>query len=510
MDKEQNNIKVLVRVRPLLSREIQDEIPQSLVSMPSNEQTYLQNPKTNESKSFYFDDCIWSFNRKDPHYTDNLQFYKQTGPDLLTHLFEGYNVCLLAYGQTSSGKTYTMMGDQTQPGIIPCLINDILKQMELSINQKIHCELKFSYMEIYNESVKDLLNPKNQTKCKIREHPQTGPYVENLKEITIKDYNHFLQLLNSGNLIRSTATTSMNDQSSRSHAIITLTLKQIKFENINDNDDGIDNESIGEASEEMISNIKLVDLAGSERLTKTKLFGQSDRIKEGSLINKSLTVLGRCIHLLSTKSKSIIPYRDSILTYILKENLSGNSKTCMLFCISPLDYEESLQTLNYANEVKKIKTIAKANKIKLSTIINWEELQKSDQSLIGSLKNEVEILTSKLSQLETNENVKSSSSTSISDSPNFTKIIEYLEKDSSKFKFENKYLKNQIINKNNHIIELNNHINYIEDEYQRLLLNYQILKNSKFQDSKLQLLNEIQLCNENFKIDLTEFDPKLF
>ncbi|KAI5953356.1 hypothetical protein KGF54_002727 [Candida jiufengensis] len=501
-NKNQNNIKVLVRVRPLLSREIQDEIPHSLVSMPPGaKQTTLRNPKTNESKSFYFDDCIWSFNKQDHHYIDNFNFYKQTGPDLLTHLFEGYNVCLLAYGQTSSGKTYTMMGDQTQPGIIPSLMNDILKQMELSINQKIHCELKFSYMEIYNEKVKDLLNH-NDLKCKVREHPITGPYIENLKEYTIKNYNRFLHLLNTGNSIRSTATTQMNDQSSRSHAIITLTLKQIKFEN---NDEG---EGIGEASEEMISNIKLVDLAGSERLTKTKLYGQNDRIKEGALINKSLTVLGRCIHLLSTKTKAVVPYRDSILTYILKENLAGNSKTCMLFCISPLDYEESHQTLNYANEVKKIKTLARANKTKLSTIINWEELQKTDQSIIDSLKDEIESLTSKLSNLETENN--SRSSTPPQTHLDFHKIIEYLEKDSSKIKFENLYLKNQLSKKNNHIMELNKHINYIEDEYQRLHNDYQNLYNQKFETTKNQLINEIQICNDSFKTDLSEFDPKLF
>ena len=165
-----------------------------------------------------------------------------------------------------------------------------------------------------------------------------------MKEYNIENYTQFLKLLAKGNSSRSTASTSMNDKSSRSHAIITLTLKQTKFEKFSGfSSDSDETNSIGDASEEMVSNIKLVDLAGSERLQKTKLYGQQERIKEGTLINKSLAVLGRCINLLSSNPSSLIPYRESILTYLLKENLGGNSKTCMIFVFLQLTMKKPIK-----------------------------------------------------------------------------------------------------------------------------------------------------------------------
>ncbi|KAG7664235.1 uncharacterized protein J8A68_002249 [[Candida] subhashii] len=531
MSEESNNIKVTVRVRPLLPRELtkNDNIPEPscLVSMPTNDpkKLVLEVPKsatpggngsgsnsrstssTEERKIYYFDECVWSFDKQHPNFTDNKKYYDKTGSELLTHLFEGYNVCLLAYGQTSSGKTYTMMGNKREPGIIPLLMKDILKQMEISVHQRINCELKLSYVEIYNEQVKDLLgNGGSSVKCKVREHPQTGPYVENVLEHRISDYNHFLQLLSKGNHARSTASTSMNDTSSRSHAIITLTLKQTRFESVNGESD------LGDAAEEMISNIKLVDLAGSERLSKTKLYGQKDRIKEGTLINKSLTVLGRCINLLATKNPSkpnvLVPYRESALTYILKENLSGNSKTCMIFCVSPIDFEETHQTLNYANEVKKITTTAKANKTRLVNVpVNWQELQKTDKTIIDSLKNEIEVLTSKLNRLESSASANVKVDQEVS---KFDKIIEYLESESAKVKFENKYLKSLLVKKNKHIEELDKHMTYIEHSYDSLFTQYKQSQMLNIEKAKEQLLEQTQSNISNIEIDLLEFDPAKF
>ena len=508
MPTNSNNIKVSVRVRPLLKREAlpDNETPLSLISMPVTEphKVILNNPKNKSSgndRTYLFDECIWSFNKDDSHFTDNWKYYEKTGPQLLSHFFDGYNVCLLAYGQTSSGKTYTMMGDREQPGIIPLLLKDILKQMDVSIKQKINCELKLLYVEIYNEQVNDLLEKVSTSKkCRVREHPITGPYVENVKDYTIESYDHFLKLLTLGNSNRSTASTSMNDKSSRSHAILTLTLKQTKFENTTLEDSDEVN-GIGEASEEMVSNIKLVDLAGSERLQKTKLYGQQDRLKEGTLINKSFTVLGRCINTLAANPTALIPYRESTLTYLLKENLAGNSKTCMIFCVSPLDYEESHQTLNYANEVKKIKTLAKANKTKLSNIpINWQQLQQTDQSVIDSLKDEIESLTSKLKQMEQVSLVENQKP--------IDNIIDYLEKESNKVTFENKYLKQMINMKNSHIKELNNHIDFITNEYQLLFNEYKELQQASLQKQKTKLLQSFEHIQNEIDLELKIFDPE--
>ncbi|KAK6457821.1 P-loop containing nucleoside triphosphate hydrolase protein [Scheffersomyces xylosifermentans] len=535
VDKD-TNIKVLVRVRPLLPREIaleDDESKKSLIQMPASDskRTILRVPTSSsfhtqktktfhnrspgseteeEFKKYNFDESIWSFDRNDPNYTDNNQFYHKTGPDIIDHFFQGYNVCLLAYGQTSSGKTYTMMGNRQEPGLIPLIIKDILRQKEILVNERINCEVKFSYMEIYNEQVNDLLSLDESIKCRVREHPVSGPYVENVKEFLINDYEDFKRYLNKGNTKRSTAATSMNDTSSRSHAIITLSLKQTKFKNSGDSMD------IGDADEEMISNIKLVDLAGSERLTKTKVFGQQDRMKEGTLINKSLTVLGRCINLLSSNSskphskQSVVPYRDSILTYILKENLAGNSRSFMIFCVSPIDFEETYQTLNYANQVKNIKTAAIANKTKLATIpVQWDVLRRSDQDAIDSLKREVQELTEKLSKLESSAFSNSSdTNVAVSDNNRFDKLINFLDSETSKLRFENKYLKTQLHQRDLQISEMHRHINYIDREYEslnqevhELQLNHQTMARNSLKGQCEQGL--VDIANE-----LELFDPK--
>lgn len=544
-DKQNANtsIKVLVRVRPLLAREMGDEdkvdVNECLVSMPAEDKTRieLRVPKTSsyhsqknkiirsneddtedEVKKYKFDQCVWSYDNRDEHYTSNRGFYESIGPRVIQDLFQGFNMCLLAYGQTSSGKTYTMMGKQHDEGLIPLIVRDILRYKERLIGERINCEVRISYMEIYNELVKDLLCESSETKkCRVREHPTKGPYVENLNEYQIENYGDFLNYLTRGNSHRSTASTSMNDKSSRSHAIITLSLKQTKFmhgdSEMNNTTDANDM-YIGDAEEEMISNIKLVDLAGSERLAKTKVFGQQDRMKEGSLINKSLTVLGRCINLLSnnssnpTQKQAVVPYRDSILSYILRENLSGNSKSFMIFCVSPIDFEESYQTLNYAKQVKRIKTAAKANKIKLTdTVIDWKEIDQSNVSLIDSLKDEVKELTEKLNVLQLAEN-----SSPNTDGDKFAKLILYLEREINKVNFENKFLKRKLILKDSEVDELQNHVSYMDRELFEIAYENKAYKEQYEHISNKDLVDNIlDKCNFHLALienDLDEFDPR--
>lgn len=489
MNDQTTKIKVLVRVRPLLNREISVGALESLVIMPSSDSTKvsLQVPPESsyhsqhnntiksdtieEYKNYQFDECIWSFNSNDPNYVNNLQFYDKSGPDIIEHFFRGYNVCLLTYGQTGSGKTFTMMGDQSQPGLIPLIVRDILRQKEQLISERINCQVKVSYLEIYNEQVNDLLDTNGATKrCRVREHPSSGPYVENLKEVEISDFNAFRSHLERGNKNRSTAATSMNDKSSRSHAILQLTLKQTRYKTDSDIGSDDSSDSIGDAEEEVISNIKLVDLAGSERLNKTKNFGQQDRMKEGSLINKSLTVLGRCINILATNSSNpvakpaLVPFRDSILTYILKENLSGNSKSFMIFNISPVDFEETYQTLNYAKQVTKIKTKAKANTNKLnSKPIDWEKLRGDDQDIIESLRKEINELNSKLAKIGTDPQPQDYQA-----HPEFENMVLFLERDLDRVKFENKFIKLKLLQKSSQVNELLSYIKYMEGEFKTL------------------------------------------
>ncbi|KAL2305718.1 hypothetical protein Nmel_003605, partial [Mimus melanotis] len=205
----------------------------------------------------------------------------------------------------------------------------------------------FSYLEIYNERVRDLLRRKSSktNNLRIREHPKEGPYVEDLSKHLVQNYADVEELMDAGNINRTTAATGMNDVSSRSHAIFTINFTQAKFDS--------------EMPCETVSKIHLVDLAGSERADATGATGV--RLKEGGNINKSLVTLGNVISALATnplskKKQVFVPYRDSVLTWLLKDSLGGNSKTIMIATISPADvnYGETLSTLRYANRAKNI------------------------------------------------------------------------------------------------------------------------------------------------------------
>lgn len=440
-----SNVKVFVRVRPQLAREQGATVVEMPADTPGT--TLLCSEKGN--KKYRFDDAVWSCNPLDTHYVDNVAFYRKAGPLLVDHVFQGYNVCLLAYGQTGLGKTYTMMGDSEEPGVIPQLVRDMVTQRDALVHEKINCEIRFSYVEIYNEKVKDLLQ--DSKACRIREHPVTGPYVENVTQATIGSYDAFRVLLDRGNAHRMTAATRMNDASSRSHAVLTFLLVQTRFDDAP--------QAVGDAVEEMVSNIKLVDLAGSERLAKTQVFGQADRMKEGSQINKSLSVLGRCINILANKPVlAVVPYRDSALTYLLRENLAGNSKTAMVFCVSPCDYDETHQTLNYADQVKRIKTAAKANASTMlpAPPIDWAKLRDLDKSAIETLKEQIGALTKELDELR-----------SIHCDDNVSGLMRFLERESTRQAFEIKYLKSVVAQQKEQAQERQAQNAYLHSELRR-------------------------------------------
>lgn len=248
------------------------------------------------------------------------------------------------------------MGSEGSPGIVPRTCQDLFQRIDELLSANISCTVRISYFEVYNEQVRDLLKKRNDNvKLKVRESPTEGPYIEDLSEYTVKDVNQVLKYLKEGNKARATASTKMNDMSSRSHAVFTLVLKQVHFDENND------------TTQEKISRIRLVDLAGSERANSSGATGE--RLREGSNINKSLTTLGRVISSLANSNnksnkqpqQKIIPYRDSILTWLLKDSLGGNSKTAMVACISPTDYDETLSTLRYADQAKQVKTRAVIN-----------------------------------------------------------------------------------------------------------------------------------------------------
>ncbi|XP_075459652.1 kinesin-like protein KIF1B isoform X15 [Ascaphus truei] len=372
------SVKVAVRVRPFNSRELGKD-SKCIIQMQGNS-TCILNPKNPKepAKSFSFDYSYWSHtSQDDPCFASQNRVYNDIGKEMLQHAFEGYNVCIFAYGQTGSGKSYTMMGKQeeTQAGIIPQLCEDLFEKINDNNEDDVSFSVEVSYMEIYCERVRDLLNPKNKGKPACAGAPLLGPYVEDLSKLAVTSYTDIADLMDAGNKARTVAATNMNETSSRSHAVFTIVFTQKKL----DVDTNL--------STEKVSKISLVDLAGSERADSTGAKGT--RLKEGANINKSLTTLGKVISALAevdncpSKSKKkkktdFIPYRDSVLTWLLRENLGGNSRTAMVAALSPADinYDETLSTLRYADRAKQIKCNA---------IINEDPNNK----LVRELKDEV-------------------------------------------------------------------------------------------------------------------------
>ncbi|KAF7559564.1 hypothetical protein G7046_g4587 [Stylonectria norvegica] len=379
------NIKVVVRVRPFNGREI-DRRSKCIVEMKGNQTVltsadgHTKGAKDTGNKTFAFDRSYWSFNKSDSNYAGQSSLFDDLGKPLLDNAFQGYNNCIFAYGQTGSGKSYSMMGYGKEVGIIPMICQDMFERIvAIQGNSANKCTVEVSYLEIYNERVRDLLNPSTKGNLKVREHPSTGPYVEDLAKLVVSSFQEIEHLMDEGNKARTVAATNMNETSSRSHAVFTLMLTQKNYD--------------AETKMEMekVAKISLVDLAGSERATSTGATGA--RLKEGAEINRSLSTLGRVIAALadlSTNGKkkkggTQVPYRDSILTWLLKDSLGGNSMTAMIAAISPADinYDETLSTLRYADSAKRIKNHAVVN-------------EDANARMIRELKEELMLLRSKL------------------------------------------------------------------------------------------------------------------
>ena len=270
------------------------------------------------------------------------------------------------------------MGYGEEAGVIPKICRNMFERItEFQKDKNLTCTVEVSYLEIYNERVRDLLNPATKGNLKVREHPSTGPYVEDLAKLAVRSFQEIEHLMDEGNKARTVAATSMNETSSRSHAVFTLTVTQKRH----DVETRMDTEKVAK--------ISLVDLAGSERATSTGATGA--RLKEGAEINRSLSTLGRVIAALADlsmgkkKNMSMVPYRDSVLTWLLKDSLGGNSMTAMIAAISPADinFEETLSTLRYADSAKRIKNHAVVN-------------EDPNARMIRELKEELAQLRSKL------------------------------------------------------------------------------------------------------------------
>ncbi|XP_023286528.1 stAR-related lipid transfer protein 9 [Seriola lalandi dorsalis] len=362
---------------------------------------------------FCFDYCYWSVDPAEPHYASQEEVFQDLGVLVLSGASEGYNVCLFAYGQTGSGKTYTMMGTPDSFGLTPRICQGLFRSEDTFPDGQNSSRVEISFLEIYNERVRDLLRGGEQKKrasLRVREHPEKGPYVQDLSQHVVTDYKQAMDLLEEGIANRITAATHNHDASSRSHAIFTIQYTQAILEN--------------NLPSETVSKINLVDLAGSERADPHYC---RDRLTEGSNINKSLVTLGIVISALAQNSQMssscqsinsmasegdgstvgshssslsgggrrhcFIPYRDSVLTWLLKDSLGGNSKTIMIATVSPSanSYNETLSTLRYAAHARNIVNKPRVN-------------EDANVRLIRELREEIDRLKSMLLSFEMRRN----------------------------------------------------------------------------------------------------------
>lgn len=329
---EESNLTVAVRIRPMNSSELEVVGSEDVIRVKDKQiivcPAKYNHPNSAVDHTFNYDHVFWSVDESDPLYAKQEDVFMTLGVPLLNSAFKGFNACLFAYGQTGSGKSYSMMGrtmcdlsdidSEEYAGITPRFCRELFKRVSESNDDCISVEV--SYFEIYNEKIHDLLAVKQNSEkvpLKVREHPTLGPYIVDLTTHSVKSYTELRNFLLLGNRNRVVASTSMNEVSSRSHSIFSIELGQSK--------------SLDDTDSSRRSKVSLVDLAGSERLGSS--FNDEERMKQGVSINKSLLTLGKCISALAERRKNqFIPYRDSVLTWLLRVSCSNWFNLIIIVC----------------------------------------------------------------------------------------------------------------------------------------------------------------------------------
>eukprot|EP01116_Phalansterium_solitarium_P010839 TRINITY_DN261_c0_g3_i1.p1 TRINITY_DN261_c0_g3~~TRINITY_DN261_c0_g3_i1.p1 ORF type:complete len:670 (-),score=260.08 TRINITY_DN261_c0_g3_i1:258-2267(-) len=338
-------VKVVVRCRPMNKRELDLGCGYCIEMVTSKGICSIINPKDpKERKDFTFDSVFdWE--------SEQGPVYAEVGFPLVKNVLDGFNGTIFAYGQTGCGKSFSMtgvLGDPRLKGIIPRAFDQVFDSVGSNSNPRLSYLVRISYLEIYNEDIRDLLSDNISVKLELKENPESGVYVKDLGSFVVGTYAEVDKWMEFGNKQRAVGETKMNATSSRSHSIFTCNVETCEKD-----DAGEDHIRGGK--------LNLVDLAGSERQSKTEATGQ--RLKEAAKINLSLSALGNVISALVDGKSTHVPYRDSKLTRLLQDSLGGNAKTVMLTALSPADnnYDEGLSTLRYANRAKNIKNKPKIN-----------------------------------------------------------------------------------------------------------------------------------------------------
>ncbi|XP_070180294.1 kinesin-like protein KIF28 [Littorina saxatilis] len=389
VEAEAVHMRATVRVRPFSSREMQITT-QNVIAMSDNTVT-ITDPETNDSRQMVFDSCFWSHDGfvvndagemvpdgPGSRYSGQEVIFKDIGVPALEKAWDGYNACVIAYGSTGSGKSLTMLGSSNSPGLVHLCCKHLFSEM--SDNPQQNYKVTFSLCEIYNETVVDLLS-KTNAPLKIRTRPKMGPYVQDLAVMPVKSAGQTEELLQQGLKNRMIAATNMNSNSSRSHLIVTLHFNQFMVT--------ADGRRVKRKSQ-----LKFVDLAGSERASTTGATG--DRLREGNMINRSLTGLASVINALANAEKgkrTFVPYRETSLTRLMQEALGGNCATTLIATVSPAsrNYDETLSTLRFAHRAKKVSQKPVVNDVDVDKAIGtWKGKMDQMQTQMASAESEEE------------------------------------------------------------------------------------------------------------------------
>ncbi|XP_029907363.1 kinesin-like protein KIF17 [Myripristis murdjan] len=363
-------VRVVVRCRPMNDREKALSCKMVLSMDVHHCQCFIEKPGATDEppKQFTFDGTYFIDQTTE-------QMYNEIAYPLVEGVTEGYNGTIFAYGQTGSGKSFTMQGvsePATQKGVIPRAFEHIFESIQCAENTKFL--VRASYLEIYNEEIRDLLGSDTKQRMELKEHPERGVYVRDLTMQTVHSVGECEQIMEQGWKNRAVGYTLMNKDSSRSHSIFTIHLE-------------ICSTDVAGEDHLRAGKLNLVDLAGSERQSKTGATGE--RLREATKINLSLSALGNVISALVDGRSKYVPYRDSKLTRLLQDSLGGNTRTLMVACLSPADnnYEESLSTLRYANRAKSIQNRPRINEDPKDALLRQyqEEIKKLRALISGQL-----------------------------------------------------------------------------------------------------------------------------
>ncbi|CRG93363.1 kinesin-8, putative [Plasmodium gallinaceum] len=513
------NMNVVIRCRPMSVTEKNDGA-KNVIKILDNKMVVLLDPSDNSDnvlrqnrsreKKYVFDYAFDENSSQEDVYNNSVKC-------LIDAVIKGYNSTVFAYGATGAGKTHTIIGYKNEPGIMMMILKDLfekIKSLEVMNEYKVKC----SFIEIYNENICDLLNPSSEY-LDLREDPIKGVTVSNIFEVCTTSVEEIMELIHTGNRNRTQEPTDANKTSSRSHGVLQVIVEETE-------------KGQGIYQQTKRGKLCVIDLAGSERASQTNNKGM--RMLEGANINRSLLALGNVINALVLRSKgtsksNFIPFRDSKLTRLLKDSLGGNCKTVMIANISPshLSYEDTHNTLKYANRAKNIKNIVTSNSI----VVKHHLTMYID--VIEKLKNEIEFLKEQLNEKEKMNEYMSTNSTNydyydqIKDyDKNYSKeelinIICNLKKENQKLKLCD-HNDNNNNNNGNHKLCDDNYNEYSLDDisrYKEEMTNLKLMNEKLFMDNKnfqvklqeyLQISQNLKSLNEEYKKQIDGFKIMIY